>query len=88
MYNSSRKVIVGGIIPVVGTIILNYARCCTCNIHNKDIHINLVLSGGAISLEQKEFMCISCKTIDMITNSKSIDISNYDISSLDSVGFE
>lgn len=88
MYNSSRKAIVGGVIPVVGTIILNYARCCNCNFPNKDIHINLVLSGGVISLEQKEFMCRSCKTINMITNSESIDISNYDISSLDSVDFE
>lgn len=83
MNNSSKKAIVGGAIPVVGTIILNYSRCCACSVPHNDIHINLILTGGLIRLEQKEFMCLSCKTINIINNNEFIDISNYDIKSLD-----
>ncbi|WP_252241623.1 hypothetical protein [Clostridium sp. ZBS18] len=82
MNNLNKKVIVGGVVPVVGTMILNYVRCCGCNVPHNDIHINLIITGGLIRLEQKEFMCMSCKTKNIITNDEFIDTSNFSIISL------
>lgn len=77
MDNLSKKAIVGSVSPVLGTIILNYFNCCACDKPNKDIHMNLIISGGLIRLEPKEFTCASCKAINIITNDEFIDTSNF-----------